>query len=43
MFIYLFLTVFTLRCCAGYSSGSEWQLGNEFLVAEASLVAEHGL
>ena len=47
-FIYLFLAVLGLRCCAwAFSSCGEWGLlfvaVRRLLIAVASLVAEHGL
>ena len=48
LFIYLFLAVLGLRCCMrAFSSCGEWGLlfvvVRGFLIAVASLVAEHGL
>ena len=48
LFIYLFLVVLGLLCCArALSSCSEWGLlyiaARRLLIAVASLVAEHGL
>ena len=48
LFIYLFLAVLGLHCCArGFSSCSKWGLlfvvVRGLLIAVASLVAEHGL
>ena len=48
LFMYLFLAVFGLRCCARFSPvagsrGCSLEVAHRLLMVVASLVAEHGL